>query len=399
MKEVILRPSKERGFNRRFKVGLLSFLTAWLIGFGLDYKKVFRAYDQSDLDHYTRNSKQDDRYSERITVIEVDEDDYRELFGSMSPLRQSTLVAIVKKILDYRPPPRVLGVDLLTGDWPAPLDVQDFQDKRVVWARDGKQAANDTEVPLVRLRGVAGHSQKPKAICAAPPFLPVDSDRGVRAYYTGVHATEGDSKGMKVVQTMPVLLASVFPDNAFDCDAAGHAQEKLIRFFGKWHRIPGGIPASSVLRDMEWALSPKISNRIVLLGATYDAARDRYWTPSGHQDGVYILAHAVETELSGGPRRLQPGENAGIALVSGLLFYIAAFVLKQPFDLILSAIAPVVFAFVAGWMLYDHFGFFMGLASSMLGVPIGVAVEHYAEHLDLVARLHSAPTVNTNAKE
>jgi CHASE2 domain-containing sensor protein len=184
---------------------------------------------------------------------------------------------------------------------------------------------------------------------------------------------------------MPYLLASVFPDKPLDCEAAPPLQTKLIEFTGKGHNIPT-IPASSVLADRGRALASRISNRIVLIGAAYRAARDYYWTPGGYMFGVKVVAHAVETEISGGRRELSVWESALVTFVTGTCFLLAAYMLRQPYDLILSGLAPVLFAFVGGWIFYNEFGFFIGLASTMLGVPIGVSVQHYVEHLQLTSQ-------------
>ena len=382
----LFRPHEGWWRSARFKAGIIAFLAGWSLGVVLQYFEIFTRYDQTDLDHYVQNTPKDERLSDRITVVAITDDDYEEVFNATSPLDSSKVLDVVKTLQGYHPPPRVIAVDLLTQEWKQPLDAADLQGSPfVVWAQVGEQEKAKPGQSAIRLNlgGVAGHPRPPGYVCAAPPFLPEDSDGRIRRYYTSVEAND---RGGALVPTMPWLLASVYPDLPLDCAKAPKAEAKLIEFAGQGHNIPI-LPVSAVMRDEERALAPRISNRIVLLGATYGAARDSYKTSSENRSGVEVLAHTVETELGISRRLLTPAEGALLALVSGLVFFALAFVLKPPYDLVLSALAPVLFAFVGGWIVYQHFGFFIGIASTMLGVPIGVAVEHYVELLALETKL------------
>src|SRR5262249_51017321 len=56
-------------------------------------------------------------------------------------------------------------------------------------------------------------------------------------------------------------------------------------------KLPLNDPAAMRMWDT-------LGGRVVLLGGSYQAGRDRYPTPVGMLTGVEILAHSIETELA-----------------------------------------------------------------------------------------------------
>jgi CHASE2 domain-containing sensor protein len=386
LRAFILRPPQELRIGSRFWTGLIALAGAWVATVVLSQHGVLQRFDQADLDHYTRTATMDLAWSDRITIVAITEEDYRSIFHSTSPIEASKLLELIKLLQAYRPSPRVIGVDLLTGDWEKPLQpgVLDPQ-QLIVWARDGTEvtpSTNGGNLPWIEWQGVAGHAAAPAHICAAAPSSPGDEDGSVRRYFSAIRTRERGQSSWITHPTMPVVIASAYPDTMLECRAVRDESVKYIRFTGEFHRIPR-VPSSAIFGDVNRALSMYVSNRIVLIGGSFQAGRDRYWTPAGYIDGVELLAHAVESELSGHTRQLSSLQSALVSLVVGLFFFGVAFALRQPLDTISSILLPIGFAFVAGWLLYGHLALFTGLTASLIGVPVSVAVQHYLEHLQL----------------
>ena len=365
-------------------------MAGFALHMGVHIGGFFERYDEADADHYAQTFPLDKDWSRHITIVEVTDTDYRsDLFKSQSPLNPEALMRLVSAVQGYRP--RVIGLDVIT-DWPAPLKGIALDARvPVVWARDGLE---DPDAPgsLIwnKVRGMEAPSTD---ICFAVPTNQPDSDGTIRHYEVSVGARNDNSESIALFPTMARVLASPFEDRPLDCRTAPEALPKRINFTGKDHHFRP-LHALEVLRDSVEGryFGQYLTDRIVIIGGTYAAARDRFPSAGGYLDGVQILAHSVESEIcelhqglvaavSGycGPIKDLPfSVGAGISLISSVLLFLLVFRLRWPFDLAFSAAALVTVTFTSGWILYS-LGFFSPIASSLFGVPIGVIAEHFVE--------------------
>jgi CHASE2 domain-containing sensor protein len=373
-----VRPSDPTGLRKwklRRRVGLLGVFAGFALHMAIHMGGFFERYDESDADLYARTFVLDQDWSRHITLVDVDENDYKVIFNSQSPLNPQLLLKLIDAVRVYRP--SIVGVDFIT-DWPSPLPTPIGESNTpVVWVRDGIE---DPRVSgSLRLNKVVGTSAPPPDLCFAVPVNPPDPDGTVRHYLESVPARNGDSGNVVLFPTMARVLASVFDDRPLDCRNAPQAPPKRINFTGRNHRFRR-LHASDVFRDSSGGrdFGEYLRDHIVIIGGTYSAARDRFPSTGGYKSGLEILAHSVESEISGPIKDLPPflGPLVGLAF-SGLLFLVV-FRLHWPFDLLVSWPIVVGYTFLSGWVLY-YFGFFSPIASSLFGLPIGVIAEHLVE--------------------
>ena len=105
---------------------------------------VFDRWENSNLDRFLFAKAP--HQSDKVVLVVIDEDDYRSVFKSQSPLAAQGIFSIIQAILKGNP--KVVGVDLDTSQWVLREDIprgagsmtvksEVAQWKNVVWARDG----------------------------------------------------------------------------------------------------------------------------------------------------------------------------------------------------------------------------------------------------------------------
>ena len=177
---------------------------------------------------------------------------------------------------------------------------------------------------------------------------------------------------------MAQVLASSFPYEQPDCRPADRpAGECRIRFTGENHKFMI-LPASAVLHDhaTDRRFSKYLDGRIVLIGGTYAAGRDRYASGGKYYSGVEILAHEIESELTGPIYEVSSRVAFSVSLGLSVILYTIAFHLPPILDLPFSFVFLCVFSFGSGWILYHYDHRFFPIGSALLSLPFGIIVEH-----------------------
>lgn len=369
--------------KQRFLVGLTALCLSWLLGLGLQRFGFNQQFDETDLDRLTRTAPLNEQYSDRITIVAINDDDYHSArFRAQSPLNSDQVLELIRDVQDYHP--LVIGLDLLTGDWHRKLKSGDIRpNPPVVWARGGierSDAEHDRSIPSIEGGGVAGYAIPPSDMCYGAPASRPDADGTIRRYFTAVNWKGANEETWFPRPSMARILASVSPEQKgrFDCKDPGSEGVRLIAFAGPFHRFRT-IASSVVFQDVNRRLAGFFRGRIALIGGTFNAARDRWRSSGGYLDGVQILAHAVESEISGSTGELKAWQSAGLSLLVSFLFFLALFYVPQPWDTLGSIIGPIVAALLIGYYLYNSIHFFLGVAAWMISVPISTAVQHYTE--------------------
>jgi CHASE2 domain-containing sensor protein len=374
---------REQAMNRetakRFILGFAVLLLTLLAQLLLQTVHFFDHYDRSDADYFAQ-AMPVPAYSNRITIVEIDDNDYRSLFKSQSPLPNKPLTNLILTIETYRP--RVVGLDFITADWPTPAPKGIVEIKPpVVWARDGSEV-NGGELPAIVWNGVAGYSRPPAGLCFASPLFAPDSDGTVRHYTDTITAREPDQfpSSNSEFPSMAWVLASTYPDKNLDCQPASKRQSKLIRFSGENHsfRI---LHAVDVLADSQSGryLSEYLKDRIVLIGGSFSQEHDRYPTSGGYLYGVELLAHATESDISGPIYELSPAVSLAIGTSISVIAYSIVFWFRYPLDLLVSVFLFLLLSFPTAWLAYSFGNVMVPIASSILALPIGIVCEHIVE--------------------
>jgi len=284
------------------------------------------------------------RYPSEVFIVAVDDDAFKG-FGGRTPIPRDYLARVIRGLA--KSGAGAVGVDILfdtatTPEADAALAgaVRDFSDNglsRVVLL--GPLAANDS--PL-------GAAALGPSVVLASPYVPPDPDQYIRRVEP---ATPGPGTRPLPTLALATLARAGGVDSATLTDAlaagrplplprvrAGRLERAgtpgiEARVNGAW-RInyvgPAGsffiIGSDAMARLAEPGNEPgdALRGAVVLLGGTFEAARDRYPTPHGSMSGVEI--HANVAHMLATRRFIQPSNwmvafaiNVGVVLVAGLV--------------------------------------------------------------------------------
>lgn len=336
---------------------------------------IYDASDSPGFDLLMQSFGTPDSLSDDVTLVTIDNDDYRTKFGSKSPLDKQTLVDIIHAIVEFKP--AVLGIAVDTGEWQPPIPALSTKPVRLVWAAT-RSARGDYELDWAKNPA----PNEPRPCTAVPLFYPED-DGTIR---TQVERVTG--RGHTRL-SFPVALRRSFDSptwNAEECaqpmPASGKESPSYIQFAGTHHQftrfsatdlLAAAGPNAHKPQHMKTALE----NGVVILGGTYDAARDRHPTPVGDKDGVEILAHAFESLDRPVASSLYVTAlwEFGIACVALVAFH---FIKMRPLPKALLATAvPFFLAFPVRFILFQY-GSYVGVIVSLFSIPF----HQYAEFFE-----------------
>jgi CHASE2 domain-containing sensor protein len=339
--------------------------------------------------------------STKITLVVINDEDYasESMFQGASPLRQDRVVKLINAIQSFKP--SIIGVDLDTGHW-KPDMLPETAPARIVWARLFKP---DPEAPLAiqsreDLQPLPG--RQPPQHCSGLTGMQPDPDFVIRQYpefytVTGKGA-DGGAHGKESLEPAYLSFGRVvhLMHLGAPCQETTLAIEErrteenweerrvLIQFRGEGHDLhqisAGAVLEAAAIQDNR--TREALTGRIVLLGGTYSAGRDRYPTPVGMMAGVEILGHTIETEL-----------GAHIADLSGILSWIdvglgASIVLigafRRKLALAVDLLAMVVLLLLSNWLFRTMAVFFNAipvLAGALLHNMLDPIVEPWLHPL------------------
>jgi CHASE2 domain-containing sensor protein len=256
-----------------------------------------------------------------VVLVEITEEDYREVFKQTSPLDPQLVSRLVETASRFHP--LAVGVDIDTSSEAFTNVNPSTGSIPVVWAVGARSAAEQNDGH--REPGAAGilnpFQERETEIVAEPVLgrdwspdlragvsvFAADADTVVRRYSRGFRVATGGGHARQV-ESFPMAVFQA-ARGATAREAQPSAEPVLIRFPPPNHG-PVRLPASFVLHaaaehaaspDKPWpALLDRFRGRVVLIGGTYAAARDLIATPNGRISGLSLIAAAVETELAGG---------------------------------------------------------------------------------------------------
>jgi CHASE2 domain-containing sensor protein len=334
----------------------------------------------------------------QVTMVLITDEEYNDpqLFNRTSPLSVATLAKVINAICEFHP--RVIGVDLITSDWEA----DDYREQwpssprcPVIWSIDWTEDAEPQERGgTVQLQKVVGHDASAASVCAAVPILTVDPDGTIRNYSVAQRAT---ADTLRTYRTLVWVLARSIQSGAVPCDSgpiyatgpvdgtSSELADRKIRFSANRSLAMRRLRARDVLAayaqpdELSASIDATLRDAVVILGANFRHARDRYRTPVGALSGSEILANAVVTESD--PRHaidpVDPWVSFIIDLIVGvvLLAVISPLRLRWPFAIAISSAAAVVVALLLSWTLFNYAGYFLGVFGALSGVVLGIIVE------------------------
>ena len=235
-----------------------------------------------------------------VVIVNIDDEDYRDIFGSISPLSPAQLDVLISAIANGQP--SVIGVDIDTSDkrFATQFALKNWR-PRIVWERELREVPQEgTEGERLEPLDILGGQKDidPRTNSSGLPLLVDDAEDKVTRRYRRSIATQN---GM--LPSLPFAIATAYFQNdpARLSGLENSPEDLLIRYSGNpegSHRLHFSARKLIVL-SRSWPEASPIRDKIVLLGGSY-AGQDRHETPIGQLTGLEVMANVVETELAGG---------------------------------------------------------------------------------------------------
>lgn len=406
-----------------------------------------KGFDMRRVDNLLRvHNKQT---SDNVTIVEIGERDYEQIFQGHLPLCRDDVAALVGRVRSYRP--SVIGVDIETSDRESrcrkdeqnsAADLTEIPEVPVIWAEvpRGQQAPLEV-APALALkledatsRNYRGAARPKLEDFVGIPRFPIDSDGLVRRYESGFDVTgklEASGSSSLPLSHLPSFARAVV-DAKLCADAKAAAGDSAtmmkcpvektsnepvtFNFYGDRYEFPV-IAASQFVNPYD-DLSSKgdrlprnprgsdarrelLQGRIVLIGATYRAAHDLYPTPIGPLTGVQLNALAVQSDLSGGGiQDEQRMANVAINFTFGslvvLIFFAWARRPRRAFAATVIALSAAAISLSV--VLFNTSSYFLGFMPVIAGMMLQETIElaHQAGHLkeELAARTNEVQNLS-----
>ncbi len=313
-----------------------------------------------------------------VAIVNIGDEDYRELFDSTSPLDPTRLQRLIADIA--KGAPSVIGVDIDTS---SPRFATQFRlenwSPRIVWERELRNAPEEAtdQQSLETLPILGGQKDIDLARNATGlPLLIDDAEDKVTRRYRRVIATRDG-----VLPSFPWAITKAYlQDKPADLAKLQESSDDLlIRYSGDRqgsHRLRLSATKTEEL-SKNWPAASPIRGKIVLLGGSY-LGQDRHDTPIGQLNGLEVMANVIETELCGG------GYKAPSRAVLFFLELFEAFVLILLFHILRVrwalawslVLIPLMAAFCSTFAYGDRHHF-LQFTFVLLGLLIFELYEHF----------------------
>jgi CHASE2 domain-containing sensor protein len=324
---------------------------------------------------------QDSELSREIVLLDIDNDEYQKTFEGHSPLKPEEVTNLISLIAKAGAGVIIVDIDTtdwteqnLTSGWLKPA-APDRLLPIVIWARTTQQVDGG---PIV-LSNVAGRKDttmptNDQTLCWGVPKV-LESGGLLRAYPRYI------TLGKTAVPSLAAAAAAAFHDPRPHYEKTGSINCNILS-----RNFDDG-PSAAVLRtgsrrfaryhpaELREFMAPPVvdqatplSGKVVILGGSFAAARDSYWTARGQRDGIEILATAIDSELNK-PMSLEKSAVLFyvIDVLVGLLILLVSQVLPKTWSLLFVVLAVPAAAFAG-----SLFAFWSGYFASFMPVLAGV---------------------------
>ena len=342
-------------------------------------------------------------------VVFVDFDDATFESIGQYPLPRRQIAEVLEKVAARHP--AVIGLDIFLSEPRSKQEDAEMQSVltqagNVVLASQSGVGGIPATLPLSQFcqpeapAALSGFCKEgtPGGLAFAPVNLPVDNDGFVRRAFLFVG-------GAHPAVSFPLMLAQQFAGEAVQPDDANAARfhnqriaysnpiDKTV-LIGTWNKEPVlKVSALSLLRDP--SAQPDLAGKVVIVGQSSDAARDRHLTPVfrstvGNQlrpriSGPEIHAAAIATLLSG--RSIAPARSATLWAVSAtaVLAFLSV-VLAAPLWVTTTGLLLLVAGlYGAAQLLFNvghiWFPFLLPIMGVTFAVPLGLGYRFFEERV------------------
>ncbi len=305
-----------RGQIKRFVMGTGLAISSALLMWVLENRGWFDSLEGVAFDFlHGITAKGTGTTSDEVVVVDINDDSFKACFNGVSPLSESSVLALVRAVASYGP--AVIGVDILTESSRYAqlyLGSQFGMEKDttpVIWAAG--LIKQDGESAVYVASRVLGFNVKalPPGLQWAPPVFPQEGDSRVRRF-PRTFRLESEPN----TQTLAHKLANTYKHH----EGAAEEDEELV--FLALRKKARWIPARSLMPNCPAAehesheveasttgLGPRLpfekengrsllSGKIVLIGGTFQH-KDDHLSSAGEISGIALNAAAVQAEISG----------------------------------------------------------------------------------------------------
>jgi CHASE2 domain-containing sensor protein len=335
-----------------------------------------------------------------VVLVQIDDQDYQQLFHETSPLDPLTLADIVDAIAKNQP--RLIAVDIDTS-------ANIFKDMKIssssfpiVWARGAHQEEctvgcnNLSLVPPAQqkfvLEGVLGRKDPPAGLPTGIALMPLDSDSQIRHLqreFPIAASQNGSSQKGKVdsfhwavvkkyCELMPQekKCATLTPVDTGESDLilnlaiAPYAFDPPLRA----SRVLDESRTGNVNSQTPVFLS--IKDRIVILGGTYEASSDYPQTLTGVKHGIDLTAIAVESELSGtGLRNASSLVLVTLEVLAGLMLVVLNYYFPVGWKHLIALTAIPFFALLGSFVAFSSLALWASFFPTLVATQVHILYE------------------------
>jgi CHASE2 domain-containing sensor protein len=236
------------------------------------------------------------RVTNDMVIVQISDREYDEIFGGRSPLDPVTLGNLVGALA--RSNPKVIGVDIDTS--------HPFRDLKpdptwpvVIWERDLLHAAGKEEIEPADILG--GQDPSLNAGSGIPALLDDPEDKVTRLYSRCLGTKAGPTPSFVFAVAQAFRDGNTVRLGSLCRDGATSQTPFFIRYSDMWTSMPAEqvrFRSDTIANGGQEQIIPQLREKLVLLGGTYRDF-DRHFAPVGTLPGVFVLANAIATELSG----------------------------------------------------------------------------------------------------
>jgi CHASE2 domain-containing sensor protein len=316
--------------------------------------------------------------ADTVALLVINDDDYLNLFTENSPLNPETLSRLLEAIASGGA--KAIVVDIETSS--PKFATMKVPSTPTVWAMVGTR----TDKGIFTVRPPLGGRALPSGSVSSIALVPND-DRGIVRGYRRVYPL----KGGEVSDSPGYALASLLSGHSNAPETARRQDERYLDFrydFAKPFNAGNTLTeaASSSWNDLQM-----FKNKVVVVGATYWAARDLYATPAGPRFGCEIVAQEVQAELDG--TSIAPASRwlTGLLLVLGGFATVAIyhwFKLRAAF--IVSLISIPLLSVASNWILFHRLSAWGAMVPLVSAVIIAELYAQASLYLDLLKKVSAA---------
>lgn len=249
--------------------------------------------------------------ADSVALVVIDDADYVNRFSETSPLNPDKLSDMLGWIVIGGA--RALVVDIDTSS--SKFVTMKVPAIPTVWAMVGTPNKDGTYTvkPPLGGRGL------PSGSIAALALVPND-DRGIVRGYRRVYKL----KGGNVAASPGYALANIVKDKVGISEKNAGRNDRYLDFRYDFNTYKArDIEADA--KPASWADLQMFKDKIVVIGATYSAARDQYATPAGARFGCEIVGQEVQAELDRTSIASASRWLTGLLLVLGSLATVAVY--------------------------------------------------------------------------